>query len=385
MQPRLEHPEVQGEADELLLGAVVQVALDPAAGVVGGLDDPQPRDPQLLHPRAELRLQALVVDRQRGGAGGGGDELGGGVELGVVDDRRQPHAAAVDRGPGAARAGVGERDGAAGVVDEDLALGQPVGDRQRAVAEPLGQQLADRAALGHARAQQPARRANAARRRRPPAPRSRRSSPAARAGRARARWPGRGPTGRRGGRRRPRARSPPARRARPRAARARPPATRPASAIGSLASSIAEHAPEGGAAELVADRPARRAAGPAAGGRPAGGWPGGARPPRAATRGGRCRRGSAGRPTTASARRRARARRRSPAGRSGPGRARRRGRAARGGRRAGAERGPGRRHDGVSTETSPLVLSAWTWKGASATFVRPRMRVVPESLWASIW
>ena len=155
-QPRLEHPQVQGERDELLLGAVVEVALDPPAGVVGGLDDPQPRDPQLLHPRAQLGLQALVVDRQRGGARGRGDELGRGVELGVVDDRRQAHAAAVDRGPGAAGAGVGERHRAAGVVDEDLALGQPVGDVERAVAETLGEQLADRAALGDARAQQPA-------------------------------------------------------------------------------------------------------------------------------------------------------------------------------------------------------------------------------------
>ena len=67
-EPRLEHPQVEREADELLLGAVVEVALDPPARVVGGLDDPQPRDPQLLHAGAQLGLQALVVDRQRGGA-----------------------------------------------------------------------------------------------------------------------------------------------------------------------------------------------------------------------------------------------------------------------------------------------------------------------------
>ena len=66
-EPRLEHPQVQRERDELLLGAVVEVALDPPARVVGGLDDPQPRHPQLLHAGAQLGLQALVVDRQRGG------------------------------------------------------------------------------------------------------------------------------------------------------------------------------------------------------------------------------------------------------------------------------------------------------------------------------
>ena len=205
-QPRLEHPQVEREADELLLGAVVQVALDPPARVVGGLDDPQPRDPQLLHPRAQLGLQALVVDRQRGGRGGGGDELRRGVELGVVDDRRHAHALALDRGPRAAGAGVGQLDRAAGVVDEDLALGQPVGDVQRAVAEPLGQHLAHRPALGDARAQQPAgeraqRGADALQR----GDRDDRRR-AARAGTARRRRPGRAPTDRRAARRRPRAR-----------------------------------------------------------------------------------------------------------------------------------------------------------------------------------
>ena len=42
-------------------------------------------------------------------------------------------------------------------------------------------------------------------------------------------------------------------------------------------------------------------------------------------------------------------------------------------------------HDAASTETSPLVLSAWIWNGASGVSVSPRMRTVPESLCASIW
>ena len=259
-QARLEHPQVQRERDELLLRAVVQVALDPPARVVGRLDDPQPRHPQLLHPRAQLGLQALVVDRQRGGGGGRGDELRRRVELGVVDDRRQPHAPAVDRGPGAAGAGVGQLDRAAGVVDEDLALGQPVGDVERAVAEPLGQHLAHRAALGDARAQQPAReraqrRADALERgdrddRRRQREQAEREPDA----------PGRAPTARRAARRRPPARSrrgPPARSPAARAARR---ATSPTSAIGSLSSSIPRSAPERPVAELRAHA-ARRAAG----------------------------------------------------------------------------------------------------------------------------
>ena len=43
------------------------------------------------------------------------------------------------------------------------------------------------------------------------------------------------------------------------------------------------------------------------------------------------------------------------------------------------------RHEAASTETSPLVLRAWIWNGASGTLVSPRTRTVPESLWASIW
>ena len=42
-------------------------------------------------------------------------------------------------------------------------------------------------------------------------------------------------------------------------------------------------------------------------------------------------------------------------------------------------------HHSASTETSPLVLSAWIWKGASALSDSPRMRIEPESLCASIW
>ena len=156
-QPRLEHPQVQRERDELLLRAVVQVALDPPPRVVRRLDDPQPRDPQLLHPRAQLGLQALVVDRERGGGGGRGDELRRRVELRVVDDRRHAHALVLHRGPRAPGLGVGQLDLAPGVVDEDLALGQPVGDVQGAIPEPLGQHLAHGPALDGARGEQPPR------------------------------------------------------------------------------------------------------------------------------------------------------------------------------------------------------------------------------------
>ena len=155
LQPRLEHPQVQRERDELLLRAVVQVALDPPPRRVARLDDPQPRQPQLLHARLQVGLQALVVDRQRGGRRGRHHQLRRGVQRGVVDDRREPPAVALDRGPRAARSrAAGSSTGRPVLVDEALAVGQPVGDRDGAVAEALGEHLPHRPARRRARDEQ---------------------------------------------------------------------------------------------------------------------------------------------------------------------------------------------------------------------------------------
>ena len=154
LQPHPQHAQLQRERDELLLGAVVQVALDPAARRVAGLHDPQARHAQLLHARLQVGLQTLVVERQRSGRGGGRDQLRGRVERGVVDDRGDAPAVAVDRGPGPARARLGQRDRVPGLIHEALAVGQPVDDVHRPVAEALGQHLAHRAARRQPRRQQ---------------------------------------------------------------------------------------------------------------------------------------------------------------------------------------------------------------------------------------
>ncbi len=85
--PAVQQAQLERERNELLLGTVVQVALDPPARRVGRLHDPQSRDAQLLQPRAQVGLQALVVDRQRRCRRSRLHELAGGVQRGVVDDR----------------------------------------------------------------------------------------------------------------------------------------------------------------------------------------------------------------------------------------------------------------------------------------------------------
>jgi hypothetical protein len=71
----------------------VEVALEPPARGVAGLDDPRPRVAQLLDLGAELRLQPLVLERQTGGARDGGEEAR------VLVQRRSWTRAAMRRPP----------------------------------------------------------------------------------------------------------------------------------------------------------------------------------------------------------------------------------------------------------------------------------------------
>ena len=69
MQGFLGHAQVQGEGDETLLGAVVEVALESPPLGVGGVHDPRPRVSGLLELSAQLGEEPLVVERETGGAG----------------------------------------------------------------------------------------------------------------------------------------------------------------------------------------------------------------------------------------------------------------------------------------------------------------------------
>ena len=82
--------------DEPLLGAVVEVALELAAGGVAGLDDAGARGAQVAQAGAQVGLQALVLERDPGRGGDGADELRLVLERGVVDHRGDRRAAALD-------------------------------------------------------------------------------------------------------------------------------------------------------------------------------------------------------------------------------------------------------------------------------------------------
>ena len=139
-----------------LLRAVVQVAPEPPALGVAGLDEPRARRAQRLQPRPQLDLQPRVLDRQR---------------------RRGRRLEAAARASRTAPASCSERaDAPALVVDlrvtrpaparraawpvavDVAALGQPVGDVERRVAERVGERVAHAARVRGELLDQPRRR-----------------------------------------------------------------------------------------------------------------------------------------------------------------------------------------------------------------------------------
>ncbi len=122
--------QLQGERHQLLLGAVVEIALQAPALGVGDLDDAGARIAQLIEPGSQVGAQALVLELEHGGRAGRLDDVGVG-QIGAVDDRRDQLAVVLDGRPDPARCRR-RRDLnlVPLVVDEDLALGQPVGDRE---------------------------------------------------------------------------------------------------------------------------------------------------------------------------------------------------------------------------------------------------------------
>ena len=154
-------PQRQRQADEPLLRAVVQVALEPRAGRVGGVDDPRARRAQLrLGPPARGDVAQVADEQRRAGLGDPRDrELAG--ELLAVAAHRRDLDAAVEHDRRRPR----ERPGQAGAVG--------------------GAQVRRHDQLGHLAARAPPRRCGRTCARRPgSSPRRRRGGPSPRRSRA---------------------------------------------------------------------------------------------------------------------------------------------------------------------------------------------------------
>src|SRR5206468_2583114 len=106
---------------------------EPAALVVAGFDNPNPRRAEILDARAQLGRQALVLERQRRRAADCAHEIAVLTPRLVVHDHREPPALVLDRGRDASRAGLEELEPAPVRVVVALALGQPVSELERAV------------------------------------------------------------------------------------------------------------------------------------------------------------------------------------------------------------------------------------------------------------
>ena len=152
---RTEHLQLEGECDEVLLRALVEVALEPAPGLHAGFDDPGTRRPELLDTGPKRHLDTLVLEGGGRLCGRGPDEFRRRPQVGVVDDCCDPPTVALDVGPGAAGVDLGQLDREPALVDELLAFGEPVRDRERLVADALHERLPHAAALRRARVEQP--------------------------------------------------------------------------------------------------------------------------------------------------------------------------------------------------------------------------------------
>ena len=141
--------ELDAQRDEALLRAVVQVALDPAALLVGRRLDPRARLAHLVQQAARLRGQPLVVQRHQRVRGGGGDERVVVAQPGVVHDRRHAVAVVLDRGQPAARRDGRRHERAA--VRVDPAVVEAVDDLDRRVVERVGERGLQLLRLGVAR------------------------------------------------------------------------------------------------------------------------------------------------------------------------------------------------------------------------------------------
>jgi hypothetical protein len=99
-EPEVDEAEVDPQRDQLLLRAVVEIALDPAPLVDRRRRRLLLRDAQLLEDRLALSPEARGLDAQANRRGGGVDELRILVERSVVHEHRLRRVGGPERAPG---------------------------------------------------------------------------------------------------------------------------------------------------------------------------------------------------------------------------------------------------------------------------------------------
>ena len=111
-RPVAGEPDGEPQAEQRLLGAVVEVALDPAALRVGRGNQPLARVADLVQAGAEVGLQARVLQRELRGCGHRLEQFRILEQCGVVDQRRERFVDVVaqpeTRRPSSSRSGLGE-------------------------------------------------------------------------------------------------------------------------------------------------------------------------------------------------------------------------------------------------------------------------------------
>ena len=130
----LGHPQVEGEGDEALLGAVVQVPFEAPPLGDAGFHDPCARVPHLVELGAQLHEEALVLECEPGCARDGVEQGRVLAQRRVVDERGDLAAVALedrDRSPGSRN----DDDGLPVDVHVLIWVADPVAELERRVAQ----------------------------------------------------------------------------------------------------------------------------------------------------------------------------------------------------------------------------------------------------------